>query len=125
MGYMLSIDKKEGKNRKNLLYGTKLYGYFDYRDLESCKYLVDIGKIDETDFILDDLYFGYNSTINFELTKKQLKKFLKLYEKDYNRVYSKIYFDYDNSFSFKDYYGENIYAMIDDYKGDTLIIDWC
>lgn len=74
MGYRLGIIEK-----KDSYYGTKLFGYQDNRDLESFKYLLKLGKVEENE------YFGYSSDQSITLTDTEFREFIKLYNEDLNK----------------------------------------
>lgn len=74
MGYRLYIS--DPKNRLKF-YGTKLYGYTDERKLESYKYFLSIGKVDE--------FTTFSGGIDNEmtLTPEQFREFIHSYKADF------------------------------------------
>ena len=73
MGYRLGIIEK-----KESYYGTKLFGYEEHSKLESFKYLMELGKVEEDD------YFDYSTNQSITLSDTEFREFIKLYNEDLN-----------------------------------------
>ena len=77
MGYRLEVKCVDNKDIN--FYGTKLVGYVDPQDLDSIKYLVYLGKIE--DFEVDYIWNG-GSGPYYELEENQFNNFIRYYRSD-------------------------------------------
>lgn len=126
MGYRLGITpksqfKKYDENRVYIkpefcLCLGKLYGYVnDETKLDSFKYLKNLGKFDDYDYILWD----YGASHDIELTKEQCKTFVELYKKDYFELWKN---DWAN-----EEYMKRFNEEIDDFTkkiNENVILHW-
>lgn len=83
MGYRLTVEQINKEDpyfaREDIFYGTKLYGYIDFRqlpNLESFKFLEKTCNITE-----DEFYGSYSDP--FLICIRDFREFAELYKKDY------------------------------------------
>ena len=88
MGYRLYCRDADNENSE-VCYG-KLYGYIepDADELESVKYLVSIGKVEQEDAIL----FDYDWFFATKLSAEEYRKFIDLYEAEYAKHSGEMWF---------------------------------
>ena len=116
MGYRLNIDELKEGCLEHVYYGTKLYGYKDESNFISFKYLLTLGKIDETTL------FDYSNYFEIPLTSRELYVFLNLYNLDVNQ-YSDYIKEKDSFLNIPEI--ENILNKIKDEYYGCYIISWC
>lgn len=105
MGYRLGIERADV-----IFYGTKLYGYEDYKDFDSYKWLLK-------NYYIDEDYDFITQTKPFVIKGHDLKIFLKLYYKDLIKYRGQNYAD---EFMFND----DIISIMKGTDYTNYIVDW-